>query len=159
MAAQLRVATEADITEMHRIRLDVRENRLVDAARVQPEHYRAMIREDGRGWVSVEDGRMLGFAVADLRRSNIWALFVAPEAEGRGVGRKLHDAMLEWLFGAGAQRVTLSTDPGTRAERFYRAAGWQPTGSEEGGEVGYEMERERWLVRAPHGPGELPPPP
>lgn len=143
---RIRVADEADIEAMHRIRLAVRENRLADPAMVQPEDYRPMIGEDGRGWVAEADGRILGFAVADLRRGNVWALFVDPDAEGRGVGRRLHEAMMDWMFGAGAERVWLSTDPGTRAEAFYRAAGWVPAG-EYHGEARYEMPRDAWRAR------------
>jgi GNAT superfamily N-acetyltransferase len=143
---QVRLAEEADIPAMHRIRLAVRENRLADPAAVRPDDYRAMIGRDGRGWVAEVDGRIAGFAIADLRRGNVWALFVDPGTEGRGVGRRLHDAMMDWFFDAGAPLVWLSTDPGTRAEAFYRAAGWRYAG-EERGEARYEMGRDQWLAR------------
>ena len=89
---------------------------------MQPHHYRPLLGGEGRGWVAELDGGIAGFAVADLARGNVWALFVDPDFEGRGVGRRLHDAMMEWCFASGAERVWLSTDPGTRAEAFYRAA-------------------------------------
>ncbi|MET0400478.1 MAG: hypothetical protein ABW277_27045 [Longimicrobiaceae bacterium] len=63
---QIRVATEADITEMHRIRTSVRENRLGEPSWVQPRDYRTMLAEHGRGWVDESDGGIIGFAVADL---------------------------------------------------------------------------------------------
>ncbi len=148
----IRVANEADIPEMHRIRLAVRENRLADPDAVQPHHYRPLLGAEGRGWVAEVDGGIAGFAVADLARGNVWALFVDPDFEGRGIGRRLHDAMMEWLFASGAERVWLSTDPGTRAEAFYRAAGWHPAG-EHRGETRYEMSREQWLARGQPGAG------
>src|SRR5687767_461369 len=46
----LRPATDADIPQMHRIRMSVRENQLSDTTRVQPRHYEEMLRS-GRGWV------------------------------------------------------------------------------------------------------------
>jgi GNAT superfamily N-acetyltransferase len=145
---QIRPATVADIPEMHRVRMRVRENPLGDATWLQPHHYETMITERGRGWVAQADGRIAGFAVADRRRMNVWALFVDPDAEGRGVGRRVHDEMMEWFFTAGgAERVWLSTDPGTRAERFYRTAGWRYTGVEPNGEARFEMTREEWLTR------------
>lgn len=147
---RIRVAAEADVPEMHRVRLAVRENRLADPDAVQPHHYRPLLGGEGRGWVAEADGGIAGFAVADLARGNVWALFVDPDFEGRGIGRRLHDAMMEWFFASGAERVWLSTDPGTRAEAFYRAAGWQPAG-EHRGEARYELSRERWLARG--GPG------
>ncbi len=145
---QIRVATEADIPEMHRIRMGVRENRLANPSLVQPGDYRAMLAEHGRGWVAESGGRIIGFAVADLSRRNVWALFVDPASEGLGAGRRLHDAMMDWMFAAGAEEVWLGTDPGTRAERFYRSAGWRFAGSEPNGEVRYEMSRDEWSARA-----------
>jgi GNAT superfamily N-acetyltransferase len=151
----VRTATEADIPEMHRIRMSVRENRLADPARVRPSDYRAMLAEDGRGWVAEADSRIVGFAVADLARRNVWALFVHPEHEGRGAGRALHDAMLDWMFASGAPAVWLATDPGTRAERFYVRAGWRHAGMDRG-EARYEMAHERWPGRAEReAPGGL----
>ena len=87
---QIRLATEADIPEMHRIRMSVCENRLADPSLIQPSDYRAMLAEHGRGWVAETGGRIVGFAVADLSRRNVWALFVDPAFEGRGAGRRLH---------------------------------------------------------------------
>lgn len=139
----IRIASEADIAEMHRIRTRVRENRLLDAAAVQPEDYRSFLNERGCGWVAEIDGQIIGFAIADLARANIWVLFVAPEAEERGVGRALHDRMILWLFSAGAERIWLSTDAATRAERFYKAAGWQYAGDARG-EARYELTRSGW---------------
>lgn len=131
---------------MHLIRLRVLENRLADPARVRPEDYRVMLLEHGRGWVAEVEGRMSGFAVADLSRSNIWALFVDPANEGSGIGRKLHAEMLDWLFESGVARVWLCTDPGTRAEQFYRTAGWTFAGVQPDGEIRFEMSRADWRV-------------
>lgn len=145
----IRQATVADVAQMHRVRMAVHENRLGDPAWIQPRDYEAMLTERGRGWVAEADGRVAGFAVADASRANVWALFVDPDAEGQGIGRRLHDAMMEWFFGAaGAERVWLSTDPGTRAERFYRTAGWRFAGVEPNGEARYEMTRGDWVGRA-----------
>jgi GNAT superfamily N-acetyltransferase len=142
----IRLATENDISEMHRVRISVRENRLSNPGRIQPDDYRSMLNTRGRGWVSEHDGRIVAFAVADLTSANVWALFVEPAFEGQGRGRKLHDTMMEWMFAEGASKVWLGTDPGTRAERFYQAAGWQYAGPEPSGEARYEMRRETWLV-------------
>jgi GNAT superfamily N-acetyltransferase len=120
----LREATRADIARMHVVRMSVSENRLSDPRRVTPEHYREMLEVRGKGWVCEVAGRIVGFAIADAVDRSIWALFVEPGHEGRGIGRALHDVMVEWLFQAGSEPVWLSTDPGTRAARFYAAAGW-----------------------------------
>ncbi len=135
----LRVAVTTDIESMHRIRLAVLENRLRDRSLVQPDDYRRMLETDGRGWVYELDSKIVGFAVADRVRRNIWALFVAPEYEGRGIGRTLHDAMVDWLSLAAPGCIWLTTEPSTRAERFYRAAGWRRVRLEGNGEVRFEL--------------------
>ncbi len=62
-------------------------------------------------------------------------LFVAPEAEGFGVGRALHNRMLEWARGHGIERLSLSTEEGSRAVGFYTRAGWAQVGTNTEGEV------------------------
>ena len=135
---RLRPATLADTAELTRIRLAVGENILSDPAYLTPERYQAMLEVDGRGWVAEVDGRIAGFAVADHKRRNIWALFVDPPFQRRGIGRALHDTMLAWLFAQSGDTVWLGTDPGTRAERFYRAAGWRAAGRQPNGEIRFE---------------------
>jgi prevent-host-death family protein len=112
----------------------------------------ALLESAGRGWVATAGGRLLGFAIADLRSQSVWALFVDREAEGRGIGRRLHEVMVEWLFQCGARAITLGTDAGTRAERFYRTAGWQHIGPDARGEAQFEMTRALWIsVREANG--------
>src|SRR6187402_3936439 len=94
----LREARGSDIDAMHAVRCAVRENRLSRPDRITHDDYRAMLERDGRGWVAEVDGRIVGFAVADLCRFNAWALFVDPQHEKRGVGLALHDAMIAWFF-------------------------------------------------------------
>lgn len=142
-SVHIRIATESDIAAMHRIRMSVRENALADPSRVQAADYRALLHGSGRAWVAEADGRIIGFAIADLRRANVWALFVEPDCEGRGVGRALHDQLVEWLFASGVSRVWLTTTPATRAERFYKAAGWQYAGMQQD-EARYELSRRDW---------------
>jgi GNAT superfamily N-acetyltransferase len=138
MAVVVRVATVEDIADMHRVRLSVTENRLTSSA-ITENSYVPAIQASGRGWVALEDGRVLGFAVGNRENGNIWALFVTPAAEGRGVGRRLHDEMVTWLFDQGCERLWLSTAPGTRAQRFYESAGWQFKQLLPGGEAMYEL--------------------
>ena len=123
---------------MHRVRLAVRENVLRSTV-ITEEHYLPAIEATGRGWVIEADGRVVGFAIGNADTGNIWALFVDPEHEGRGHGRALHNAMVEWLFSRGLRHLWLGTDPDTRAERFYRAAGWRYTGKAANGEALYEL--------------------
>ena len=52
----------------------------------------------GKGWVCESNGEIVGFAIADLYEDNIWALFVNPDFEKQGIGRKLHEIMMDWYF-------------------------------------------------------------
>jgi GNAT superfamily N-acetyltransferase len=133
---QLRVATIYDIPAMHRVRTSVRENRLSDPSRITESDYVPHLTSLGRGWVVEIDGAIVGLAIGRVTDGNIWALFVDPEYEGRGIGTMLHDAMVNWLFDQGLQRLWLSTEPGTRAEQFYLRKRWMACSSsapDEGG--------------------------
>ena len=121
--ATLRRATTADWPEVSALRLSVAENRLSNPASVTQAMYDAYVTTIGRGWVAELDGQIVGFSIAN-RSGLIWALFVRPGFDGRGLGRALLDTCLAWLTALGAPRAVLDTDAGTRAERFYRRAGW-----------------------------------
>ena len=141
---QITEAGVDDIAEIHRVRMSVRENVLGDPTRVQPHHIAEMIGGRGKGWVCRVDGTIHGFSFADLRERNIWALFVEPGFERRGVGRRLHDLAVGWLFANGDGAIWLTTEPGTRAEDFYRKAGWVAKTLEPNGDRRYELNRRDW---------------
>lgn len=133
----LRQALAGDVPAIHRVRMSVRENRLVSTVITEADTRRA-IEDTGRGWVVEVGGRVVAFAIGDKTNGNIWALFVDPEHERRGYGRRLHDEMLAWLWRQGLKSLWLTTEPGTRAERFYENAGWTRRGMTEKGEIRFE---------------------
>lgn len=133
----LREARRADIAGMQRVRHAVHENRLVSGV-ISDEQVRHAIEVSGKGWVVKVQSGIVGFAVGNAETGNIWALFVDPQHEGQGHGRRLHDTMLRWLWSRGLQRLWLSTDPGTRAQRFYQRAGWSAAGLLPSGEMLFE---------------------
>jgi GNAT superfamily N-acetyltransferase len=135
----MRQAHAADAAAMHRVRMSVVENRLTSV--VLTEHdYAAALADGGRGWVVEEEGKIVGFAVGNAKTGNIWALFVEPGHEGKGYGRQLHDAMVTWLWAQGSSRLWLTTERDTRAERFYRKAGWTCTATIDSGELRFEQQ-------------------
>lgn len=136
----LRKAHRGDIAAIQRVRAAVRENRLV-SRRISDEEVQRHLEVLGRGWVIEVDGAVVAFAIGDATIGNIWALFVDPAHERRGYGRRLHDAMVEWLWSQGLQRLWLATEAGTRAERFYRAAGWRHAGLTPHGEQAFVLDR------------------
>lgn len=137
-----RTAVVSDITRLHIIRTSVRENALSNPALISPADYEEFLFERGKGWIAELDGEVVGFAICDLKDENIWALFVHPGFEGRGVARALQKEMLDWYF-TQRDKVWLGTAPGTRAEAFYRKSGWRENGMH-GKEVKFEMTKEEW---------------
>ena len=140
----IRVATLMDIPQMQIIRHAVKENILSNPALVTDADCEEYITKRGKGWVYEMDKLMVGFAIADLQENNIWALFILPEFEKMGIGKQLHDTMLNWYFSQTKKTVWLSTSPNTRAEKFYRKAGWKEVGDYGKGEIKFEMSRSDW---------------
>lgn len=140
----LRRATHADIPAMSRIRLAVTENALSDPARITTAMYEDFLERSGRGWVAESAGVVVGFSYADDVNASIWALFVQPGQEGRGLGKALLDQATGWLFARGHAQVRLTTGAGTRADRFYAALGWQRepgSGQMSASEIAYTLAR------------------
>jgi GNAT superfamily N-acetyltransferase len=123
----LRPARPEDWDAVMELRLSVTENRLSDPSRVTREIYEDYITRRGRGWVAEADGAILGFCIAALD-GEVWALFVRPGCEGRGVGQALMRACVDWLTAQGVGEAVLETGAGTRAEAFYRRFGWIEAG-------------------------------
>src|SRR5262245_16752078 len=137
MNGVLRQAERRDIAEIQRVRHAVKENRL-NSRVVTDEEVAQAIELTGRGWVIEVEGRVQAFAIGNAETGNIFALFVDPAYERRGFGRRLQDEMLSWLWSRGLKRLWLSTQPGTRAERFYEVSGWTKRGSLPNGEILFE---------------------
>lgn len=142
-----REALIEDIPQLQRVRNSVAENVLSDPSLVKDEDCVTYLTQRGKGWVCEINGTIVGFAIADLDGHNIWALFLHPEHERKGIGRRLHELMLDWYFQQTDQTVWLSTDPKSRAESFYRKAGWQETGLYGKGEIKFEMTAASWKSR------------
>src|SRR5436305_8081085 len=140
-----REATQQDIPQIQIVRHAVRENVLSDPGLVTDEDCANYLEGRGKGWVCILETKIVGFSIADLMDDNIWALFVDPAYEHRGIGRKLHELMLDWYFSQGKTKVWLGTAPNTRASLFYKKAGWLQTGVHGKNEIKFEMQREDWL--------------
>jgi GNAT superfamily N-acetyltransferase len=138
---QYRTAELKDIPQIQVVRNAVMENRLSDPSRVTDQDVAEYITKRGRGWVGVHDDGVVGFSIADLAGNNLWALFVLPTFEQRGIGRQLHNLALDWYFSKTSASIWLSTAPGTRAEAFYRQMGWQYAGPYGEAEVRLELAR------------------
>lgn len=138
--ARLRPAVAGDVPRLAAIRAAVRENRLSRPERVTTADYHAAVAQ-GLCWVWEDEAGVQGFASGEASNAgHVWALFVDPAAEGRGAGSALLACITDVLWARGHRRLTLTTAPGTRADRLYRAAGWTDVGRSPTGEVEFRRE-------------------
>jgi len=138
-----REATLTDIFQLQRIRNAVKENILSTPDLVTDKDYEPFLTHQGKGWVCEINQKIVGFAIADLKNKNIWALFVDPLFEKKGIGKQLHQLMMDWYF-LHEDKVWLSTAPHTRAAQFYKKAGWILTGMHGTKELKFEMTSRDW---------------
>lgn len=132
----IRRAMSSDIPALITLRGAVRENRLSDPSRVTRADIEWFIAHGPvHVWLG-QDG-ILGFSASDPRDGSIWALFVDPAHEGCGIGQALLKAACDSAAAAGHTVLRLSTDPGTRAARFYARNGWMEQGMTAQGEVAF----------------------
>lgn len=130
------------------IRTSVRENHLsmedLASRGVTPASVRAMIDHGEGAWIAEIDDVAAAFAMATRGDRNVFAMFVRPGYEGRGLGRALMAEAEAWLFAHGDDDIWLTTDrdPAIRAHGFYRRLGWRDDGVDAHGEV-------RYVKRAP----------
>jgi GNAT superfamily N-acetyltransferase len=141
-----REAEIKDISQIQIVRNSVKENMLSDPALVPDSDVEDFITRRGKGWVCEIDGIIVGFAIADLQDNNIWALFLHPDHEAKGIGKQLHRLMMSWYFSQTDKTVWLGTAPNSRAEIFYRMQGWKEVGVHGKGEIKFEMDINTWRV-------------
>ena len=139
-----REARLEDIDQIQIVRNSVKENTLSDPGLVTNKDCEEFMFKRGKGWVCEIDNEIVGFAIADLKENNIWALFLDPKFEKKGIGQKLHQMMMDWYFNQTNEKVWLGTAFNTRAEQFYRKAGWTEAGLNGTKEIKFEMTKEDW---------------
>ena len=127
MTSHIRAATRDDLPRIKEIRFAVKENILSDRSSI-PDDMVFWFMDNAPFYVWEEDNILHGFSAADPREGSIWALFVDPASEGRGIGKALLDQCCDALHRLGHRELKLDTGPGTRADSFYRTQGWAPTG-------------------------------
>jgi GNAT superfamily N-acetyltransferase len=87
-------------------------------------------------FVAELDGHVVGFASVgasreeDAREGELYAIYLLPSCWDRGIGRALLERAEKSLRASGFTEAVLWVLEGNeRAERFYRAGGWQPDGT------------------------------
>ncbi len=132
---------------MTRIRTSVRENHMsveeMAAIGITPASVIEMMATTSRAWIASIGGRPAGFSMAIAPRATVFALFVHPDFEGRGIGARLLSEAEAWLFDQGCDEIWLdtSTTPDIRAHGFYLRQGWRAKGPGAPGELRYTRRR------------------
>ena len=139
-----REAEISDIAQIQFVRNAVKENKLSDPALVPDKDVEEYMTNRGKGWVCEIEEKIVGFAIVDLIVNNVWALFVHPDFEARGIGKKLHQIMMDWYFVQTKEKIWLGTDPNSRAYKFYQMQGWKEVGTHGKGEIKFEMDFSIW---------------
>lgn len=95
-------------------------------------------RPDRHFFVAVVDGQVAGFAFvgvnrdadADAHTGELYAIYLRPEGQGRGLGRLLNDQGLAALAAAGYRAATLWVlATNAHARGFYQRMGWTADGA------------------------------
>ncbi|MBB1489981.1 MULTISPECIES: GNAT family N-acetyltransferase [unclassified Paracoccus (in: a-proteobacteria)] len=131
---QITLATPDDIETLFDIRTSIEQNHQsreeLSRLGVTPDSLAGMLRTRSRAWLAHVEGNAVGFSMADSARATVFALFVRPGHERRGIGRRLMAEAETWLFRQGWDQIWLATgsDESLRAWGFYRHLGWVPAG-------------------------------
>ncbi len=142
-SATIRDALPGDLGAMFDIRGLVDENRMsrgeLAALGLTEETVGARLGSALAGWVAEVDGAVVGYSMSDRPRGCVYAVFVLPAFQGRGLGSALLGRASAWLFESGLARIWLHTDPATRAYRFYLSRGWSDAGASQPSERRLEL--------------------
>ena len=138
-----RQAITEDIPQIQIVRNSVKENQLSNPNLIPDELVEEFITKRGKGFVCEIDKKIVGFSIVDFVENNVWALFLLPEFEGKRIGKKLHQLMLDEYFSKTKETIWLSTEANSRAEIIYKKQGWKNAGFH-GNEVKFEMSFEDW---------------
>ncbi|ESA38198.1 gcn5-related n-acetyltransferase [Leptolyngbya sp. Heron Island J] len=141
----IRIAQLDDIETLFDIRTSVTENHQsraeIAALGITPESIAEMLQTDCCAWIAEIDHQAVGFAIANKTDKTIFGIFILPDYEACGAGRRLMQAAEDWLWAAGIPEIWLVTenDPNLRAYGFYLHLGWIPVGIESEGPFAGEM--------------------
>lgn len=138
-----RQAIPEDIPQIQIVRNSVKENQLSNPNLIPDDLVEEFITKRGKGFVCEIDDIIVGFSIVDFVENNVWALFLLPDFEGKRIGKKLHQLMLDEYFSKTKETIWLSTEANSRAETFYKKQGWKNAGLH-GNEVKFEMSFEDW---------------
>lgn len=137
---RIRPANRGDVEVLFDIRCSVRENHQsreeLAAMGITPDAVAAMLESgDYAAPLALIGSRPVGFAMGNMAEGYVFACFVRPGEEGRGVGRRLLQAVEDAFRCRGVKQAWLSTEAiaHQRSVGFYEHLGWVRTGLMEDG--------------------------
>lgn len=146
MSVRTRMATVEDVESLFEIRTSVAQNHLsreqMDALGITAQVLNSAIKEGPCVWIAEVDERPVAFSMIDRDEGEVFAMFVRPAYENRGLGRLLMAAAEAELFRA-HERIFLVTDgrQEIRANGFYQRLGWTVVDRVDARDVRYEKRR------------------
>ncbi|OLU23651.1 GNAT family N-acetyltransferase [Pseudomonas sp. PA15(2017)] len=148
MSGTIRPASVADIDSLFDIRTSVTDNHLsreqLDELGITAEALQQAIEAAPCGWVAELGGVPVGFAMVDFDAGELFALFVRPQHEGKGLGKRLLEAAEQALFARHALIYLITDgDEAIRANGFYSRQGWLQVSEVDDRDVRYEKRRDR----------------
>lgn len=127
---KIRRATIDDIDAIYYVRTSVKENHMSEAQLAEIGVTRettkeAILHDTLPIWCAFINDELVGFSSVLPEERELFALFVLPAFEGKGIGSALHDVAVNWLFEKNPHEpINLNTEKTARAFRFYQERGW-----------------------------------
>lgn len=127
MNISTRAAQLSDIDSIFDVRTSVVENHLsreeMQQMGINESVVADMIKQSRCAWVATVNDNVIGFSMILPDDGCLFAAFVLPEYEGRGIGRSLVKLAEHELFKR-HEIAWLETDKNSRAAQFYVQLGW-----------------------------------
>lgn len=127
MSIDVRTAQLCDVEGMFDVRTSVIENHLsreeMRQMGITESVVGNMIAKSLCAWVATENEKVIGFSMILPDEGCLFAAFVLPEYEGRGIGRRLVVLAEQELFQQ-HEMAWLETDKNSSAAKFYMQLGW-----------------------------------
>lgn len=127
---KIRRATVEDIDAIYYVRTAVKENHMseIELAEIgvtRESTKEAILHDTLPIWCAFINDELVGFSSVLPEERELFALFVLPAFEGKGIGSALYDVAVNWLFEKNPNApINLNTEKTARAFQFYQERGW-----------------------------------